>query len=632
MVRSSRPNSASSDEHSRIRVVVRVRPPIQEDYDHSFEAYEECVNVIPHTGDNPSKFLTLTRSHTDERDFMFDLVLGSDIQQSSMYGVVAEDIVNDVLQGFNGTVMAYGQTGTGKTHTIFGDIGNFQGINASGRVDSVSAKAGVIPRAVQQIFDHIEQNQEETEFQVTLSYTQLYKENIYDLLDEDRSGKILHLRESSRTGVYVDGLTALAVTSGTHLLDIVSVASKRRVMAGTSMNQLSSRSHVIMFITVEQRPKQTDPMAPDPVRRGVLAIVDLAGSERVSKTMSEGSRLDEAKKINQSLSALGNCVAALSSGSGHVPLRDSKLTRLLTDSLGGNTKTVICATVGPAECNYDETYSTLLFASRCMNVRTHATINEVSDFKTLNLTLQQQLAQAVDSNSGLRAKNEALEARLAALETGAGVVAGAPFGGKEKEVMHRFSEVIVRMQAEIRKQRTEASRREQEHRRQWRELAYTLASHPALGKFLAFVDDDGSEPESAVDDSDSPPGLRSTRGAESGESETESEAEEQGAFTLLTPAQAMSRASSMAGSRPASRAGSPSPSGVDPMTSRLDFGGDDEALRQSFIMNNTAGLDGREYGSPGSPQSIFEDDTLTDTIRRSTRFTRGQLTDRQEAM
>ncbi len=588
---------------SRIRVVVRVRPPIKEDYEHSYGEYEECIRVNPMNGETEakypsSKYLTVVRAHSDERDFLFDLVLPPEVDQDGAYTEIGDDVVSDVLQGFNGTIMAYGQTGTGKTHTIFGDTSSYTHRDRAGRGVRLSTPdSGIIPRAVQHIFDHID-SASDTEFQVTLSYLQLYKESVYDLLSES-AGTTLPLREGNN-GVYVDGLTAKAVSSGTHLMDLIGRASAHRVMAGTSMNQLSSRSHVIMFVTVEQRPAGGGPA--DPVRRGVLCVVDLAGSERVSKTMSEGSRLDEAKKINQSLSALGNCVSALSAGHTHVPFRDSKLTRLLTDSLGGNSKTVLCATVGPAECHYDETYSTLLFASRCMDVATHAVINEVADFKALHTTLQEQLAHACDRNAGLQAQNDALEARLAAMEGSSQGQAvpcadgngGAAFGGaeREREVLAKFSDVIVRMQGEIRAQRAAADAEREEERKRWRALAETLASHPQLAAHLDLKEP-ASESESEDDEDD--------------DSDVDSDGTE-GPRRLTTPATL----------RPATPINQDDALGGALPATYL------EGLPDTGVTYTSGTGTGAAEGSRcSSPQSIFEDDLLTDSIRRSARLTHG---------
>lgn len=191
------------------------------------------------------------------------------------------------------------------------------------------------------------------------------------------------VRQDPRLGVYVEEMTRIAVTSPFDALVLIQEAFKNRAISQTYMNKTSSRSHVVVFLVVEQRELPAREGAPPgEVKRGLLTIVDLAGSERVSKSGSDGQRLREAKQINRSLCALGNCVAALAErkASRHIPYRNSKLTRILTDSLGGNTKTCLVATVCPTVYNYEESSSTLLFASRAMAVVTDARVNIADAF------------------------------------------------------------------------------------------------------------------------------------------------------------------------------------------------------------------------------------------------------------
>jgi len=208
---------------------------------------------------------------------------------------------------------------------------------------------------------------------------QLYLENIHDLICPSKNN--LQIREDPKTGVFVENLAAVEVSNASDIVDIVQEGARERYTSSTQMNRASSRSHVILQLTVEQR--GLGEHTGEPIKQGVLTVVDLAGSERVSKSHSKGQRLEEAKTINKSISALGNVVAALTdnTGASFVPFRDSRLTRLLTDSLGGNAKTVICANVGPMLAHYDETHSTLLFATRAMRVRNTVKVNLVGGFK-----------------------------------------------------------------------------------------------------------------------------------------------------------------------------------------------------------------------------------------------------------
>lgn len=261
--------------------------------------------------------------------------------------------------------------------------------------------AGIIPRAISQIFDHVLQHQQDTEISVTMSFLQLYRETIQDLLAPAARTPIvgaeenLAIREDPATGFYVEGLQSYMVRSYEEAEALLNLGLENRAIAPTLMNVTSSRSHTVLTINVEQRGATSDAHSSqfsagagrkvNHVRtmRSKLLLVDLAGSERVRKTISKGTRLEEAKSINTSLSALGNVIAALAEANvAHVPYRDSKLTKILHDSLGGTASTALIAAIGPAQSNYAETLSTLVFASRCMAVKTtpvqHAEIGKAT--------------------------------------------------------------------------------------------------------------------------------------------------------------------------------------------------------------------------------------------------------------
>ena len=262
-------------------------------------------------------------------------------------------------EGYNGTIFAYGQTGTGKTHTMEGSI---EGENK-----------GIIPNTFDHIFRHINTT-EDQEFLVRASFLEIYNEEIRDLLGKNPQAK-LKLKENVDTGVYVKGLTAFVVKGVAEINNVLKVGKKNRTVGATLMNQDSSRSHSIFTVVIESCAKGAD--GDNHIRVGKLNLVDLAGSERQSKTGATGDRLKEATKINLSLSALGNVIQSLVDGkSGHIPYRDSRLTRLLQDSLGGNTKTVMIANIGPADYNFDETLSTLRYANRAKNIKNKPRINE----------------------------------------------------------------------------------------------------------------------------------------------------------------------------------------------------------------------------------------------------------------
>ncbi len=234
---------------------------------------------------------------------------------------------------------------------------------------------GIIPNTFEHIFDHIALNSTHDKYLVRASYFEIYNEEIRDLLSPQKSAHGLELKESIDSGVYIKDLTSVVVKSVAEINSVLQKGKKNRSVGFTLMNAGSSRSHSIFSVVIECCSVDSDKN--EHIRVGKLSLVDLAGSERQSKTGASGDRLKEATKINLSLSALGNCISALVDGkSNHVPYRDSKLTRILQDSLGGNTKTVMCANAGPADYNYDESLSTLRYASRAKNIKNKPVVNE----------------------------------------------------------------------------------------------------------------------------------------------------------------------------------------------------------------------------------------------------------------
>jgi len=263
---------------------------------------------------------------------------------------------------------------------------------------------GIIPLTFEHIFDHIALNSSKDKYLVRSSYYEIYNEEIRDLLSQTPQ-RSLELK-SADSGVYVKDLTGIAVKSVEEIDDVLQRGKKNRSVGATLMNAGSSRSHSIFSIVVECC--STDDEQNERIRVGKLNLVDLAGSERQSKTGATGSRLKEATKINLSLSALGNVISALVDGkSSHVPYRDSKLTRILQDSLGGNTKTVMCANAGPADYNYDESLSTLRYANRAKNIKNRPVINEdpkdamLREYQDEISRLRKQLSQMSSTSTSL---------------------------------------------------------------------------------------------------------------------------------------------------------------------------------------------------------------------------------------
>mmetsp|Transcript_7201 Transcript_7201/g.13218 ORF Transcript_7201/g.13218 Transcript_7201/m.13218 type:complete len:498 (-) Transcript_7201:142-1635(-) len=398
---------------NKFSVYVRVRPLIAEDAELYYKQAQETRPPIC-TKCAGERILYLVKPHFEDRKFEFDRVLGPAADQADSYNLVGKGVVNEVLAGYNGTIMAYGQTGSGKTFTVFGSRDALEHYSSE---EDIHSEAGIVPRSVQHVFDYIRERIDDVQFKVTVSFLQIYLEVINDLLDP--ANQNLHIREDPRSGIFVDGLTQQSVMSQQELLILLQQAAKSRSTGTTSMNRSSSRSHAVLQIFLEQRwLEEEGPNKKRKLKRGLLTIVDLAGSERLGKSGSEGLRQQEAKIINKSISALGNCISTLSSEAAtksmaHVPFRDSKLTRLLTESLGGNSKTSIYACVGPSLLNFDETYSTLHFATRAMRVRTYVRLNETTDLRPATPEQYIQKAQFLESkNIDLQREVDTLKMKL----------------------------------------------------------------------------------------------------------------------------------------------------------------------------------------------------------------------------
>ncbi|XP_068393859.1 kinesin-like protein KIF17 isoform X2 [Eschrichtius robustus] len=338
-----------------VKVVVRCRPMNQREWELNCQpvvtvdsARGQCFIQNPGAVDQPPK------------QFTFDGAYYMDHFTEQIYNEIAYPLVEGVTEGYNGTIFAYGQTGSGKSFTMQG-------------LPDPPCQRGIIPRAFEHIFESV-QCAENTKFLVRASYLEIYNEDVRDLLGTDTKQK-LELKEHPEKGAYVKGLSMHTVHSVAQCEHVMETGWKNRSVGYTLMNKDSSRSHSIFTISIEIY--AVDERGKDHLRAGKLNLVDLAGSERQSKTGATGERLKEATKINLSLSALGNVISALVDGRcKHIPYRDSKLTRLLQDSLGGNTKTLMVACLSPADNNYDETLSTLRYANRAKNIKNKPRINE----------------------------------------------------------------------------------------------------------------------------------------------------------------------------------------------------------------------------------------------------------------
>ncbi|KAJ5707640.1 hypothetical protein N7488_007441 [Penicillium malachiteum] len=365
--------------------------------------------------------------------FTFDRVFPMGSAQADIFDFSIRPTVDDILNGYNGTVFAYGQTGAGKSYTMMGsDIDDDEG-------------KGIIPRIVEQIFASILTSPSNIEYTVRVSYMEIYMERIRDLLVPHNDNLPVH-EEKSR-GVYVKGLLEVYVSSVQEVYEVMRRGGNARAVAATNMNQESSRSHSIFVITVSQKNVETGS-----AKSGQLFLVDLAGSEKVGKTGASGQTLEEAKKINKSLSALGMVINALTDGkSTHIPYRDSKLTRILQESLGGNSRTTLIINCSPSSYNDAETISTLRFGVRAKAIKNKAKVNaELSPAE-----LKQLLRKA-------QTQMTTFETYISALESEVNVWRGGDNVPKEQWTPARGNEAVSAARAEFRAPRPATPSRLQE--------------------------------------------------------------------------------------------------------------------------------------------------------------------------
>jgi len=340
--------------NSGIKVLCRFRPLNTAEATSSSSRL--CISQLS------AESVQIVTSDRSLHSYTFDNCWGTNSTQKQVYEGSGKPIVDSVLQGYNGAIIAYGQTGSGKTHTMMGPNGN---------ADVDEEEQGLCPRSVRDIFKYMEQADEGMEFSVVVSFVEIYQEKVRDLLDVSKDDLKLGEHGLNGTSVYVKDVTAFAVLSEEEVFDIMRQGAANRAVAATGMNAGSSRSHSIFSITVTQEDTNTHNKL-----SGKLMLVDLAGSEQVSKTGVSGQQLEELKRINRSLSALGQVINSLTDGkSTHVPYRDSKLTRLLQDCLGGNSKTSLVILCSPSSYNEMETLSTLRFGKRAKSIKNQPLVN-----------------------------------------------------------------------------------------------------------------------------------------------------------------------------------------------------------------------------------------------------------------
>ncbi|XP_043496897.1 osmotic avoidance abnormal protein 3-like [Polistes fuscatus] len=335
-----------------VKVAVRCRPMSNR------EQQQGCRNVV--TIDRLTKCCTLENPSSNGlaggKVYQFDAAFGAEASTELVYEDVGSVIVEAVLHGYNGTVFAYGQTGCGKSYTM----------------------RGFIERTLEHLFEATSTSSTETRYLAILSYLEIYNERLRDLLKEGTGETLLMLKEDSTKGIYVaGGLREVTVKDAAECARLIEQGDRKRAAAATKMNAASSRSHAVLTLALEAIAINENDKGGNAIRRGRLHLVDLAGSERQTRTGATGDRLKEAASINLSLSALGNVISALAAGNGrHVPYRDSKLTRLLRDSLGGNARTLMIACISPSDIDAEETLSTLRYAARARCIKNKPIVNE----------------------------------------------------------------------------------------------------------------------------------------------------------------------------------------------------------------------------------------------------------------
>ncbi|XP_068719080.1 chromosome-associated kinesin KIF4-like [Montipora capricornis] len=361
-----------------VRVALRIRPLVPKEIG---DGCKECIRCIP---GQPQVVMG------EDKAFTYDYVFQTFSKQEDLYNKTVVPLVEGFFKGYNATVLAYGQTGSGKTFSMG---------TAFTLCNETDETKGVIPRLIETIFQWIEQRKNETEFFLKASFLEIHNGEIHDLLNPCQSDESrIAVRDTHDGGIKIAGLQELTVTCGEDLIRCLEQGSASRATGATAMNSRSSRSHAIFTITLEQKELQGSEL-----RKAKFHLVDLAGSERVKKTHAQGERFKEGVNINKGLLALGNVISALSDelrkSNAHVPYRDSKLTRLLQDSLGGNSNTLMIACVSPADSNFEETLNTLRYADRARQIKNKPIVNldpaaaELAKLRQQVQMLQMQLLQ-----------------------------------------------------------------------------------------------------------------------------------------------------------------------------------------------------------------------------------------------
>lgn len=397
-----------------VKVAIRTRPPSEKEIANGEGKIVEMTESYTDDGDQGQVILNDPSGHDEPSKFAFDIVFGLAVEQATIYTAVGQPALAKTFEGYNGTIFAYGQTGSGKSWSMSGGNGDLRGIT---------------PRVNEELFQRVAEESVGTKrFLVMCSYFEIYNEIIFDLLnppaDRSKFGGGLQVKEHPVLGIYVKDLTEIVAEGSQKLEDLLETGIKNRAVSSTMMNSTSSRSHSIFTIKVHQKDEEDK-------SKNVFAklnLVDLAGSERQKGTGATGQTLKEGANINKSLSALGNVINALVEVANgkkiFIPYRNSKLTRVLQESLGGNSLCTMLATLSPAACNYEETMSTLRYANRAKAIQVSATKNEEAS-----------------QISRLKAQVDELKKKLESSASGGGRVVGLSEAEREAEKLNYESQV-----------------------------------------------------------------------------------------------------------------------------------------------------------------------------------------------
>lgn len=369
-------------------VALRVRPisvaELEEGATLIAHKVDEQMVVLMDPMEDPDDILRAHRSR--EKSYLFDVAFDFTATQEMVYQATTKSLIDGVISGYNATVFAYGPTGCGKTYTMLG----------------TDHEPGIYVRTLNDLFRAIEETSNDMEYEVSMSYLEIYNEMIRDLLNPALG--YLELREDSKGVIQVAGITEVSTINAKEIMQLLMKGNRQRTQEPTAANQTSSRSHAVLQVAVRQRSRVKNVL--QEVRQGRLFMIDLAGSERASQTQNRGQRMKEGAHINRSLLALGNCINALSdkSSNKYINYRDSKLTRLLKDSLGGNSRTVMIAHISPASSAFEESRNTLTYAGRAKNIKTRVKQNL--------LNVSYHIAQYTSIISDLRGEIQRLKCKI----------------------------------------------------------------------------------------------------------------------------------------------------------------------------------------------------------------------------